>query len=524
MLLLISFILSLVSALLLVSLFKFKHWADWLIALFLIIFSETVLGFEILGLFSAIRNIPLYLIFQFSLSIILFRIWLLKGKPDPFLNVKLFRKDMVDFWRFRNKHPVLIIFAGCLIIFWLFNAWLIITVPPNTSDSLSTHLARVIHWLQNGSFRPWETKITWQVVYPFNAQLQFLWFFLFTSSDRLVGFVQFASGLVSFLAIYRIGLFFSWPKSRSLFAAMIWAVFPEILLQSTSTQNDLVLAALLTSCILFLFIGIKEISITYLVFSGLSLGLALGTKQTMLFLIPGFGLALIFIVTKFRKTILKSLIIWSVASLVSFVFLGSFIYIQNLIYFHSPAGPSEKVEGQMNEFSFENVSDELPVNISRLIYQSVDPSGLPGNLPGYMQKFKAKLVEFAGLRSWMESDVGIVRIFNLRDLPPTHEDSAWFGLTSVLLLFPTLVFQLFTGIRKKEPFRTWYHHDRSWFSGIRRTPSTRLVTLSRTIFCSRCHSFRSVDRRNKSGYKILENSKIDSYAPGIGDRRKYHPE
>jgi 4-amino-4-deoxy-L-arabinose transferase-like glycosyltransferase len=453
MLLILSFTLSLLTALLATSLVKFQHWMDWLIAIYLMLFSETVLVFEILGLISSVNNILLFFIIQLLLGSVFAILWRKSGNPPLLSNLNAIRKDLLVLWQNRKYHTLLFIFTGIIVFLWIFNAGLVITVPPNTSDSLSTHLARVIHWIQNGSFQPWDTRIIWQVVYPFNAQLQFLYTILFTSSDRLVGFAQYTAGLICFLAIYRLGLFFKWQKSRALFAALIWATFPGIILQSTSTQNDLVLAALFASCILFLFIGMKELSYPYLVISGLSLGIAIGTKQTILFLVPGLGLSILFLLLKFKRVIIKPLLVWGVTSFASFLILGSYIYLQNSIYFNSPAGPAEKVEGQTNEFSLQAITSELPVNLSRLAYQFIDPTGLPGEFPGYLQKFKAKMVEYAGLKPWMESDIGALKIFELRDIPPTHEDSAWFGLIGFLLLVPAGLFQIIEGIKKKDPFR-----------------------------------------------------------------------
>lgn len=447
-----SLILSLSSSILFCSKMKFLHWVDWAISMYMLMFAETILIFEILGLISSITSIPLFLLFQFILLGVIFIIWLKTGKPNPFKYLTVMSEDLRSSWKKGCSHPALLIFILGSCIFLLVNAWLILKVPPNTSDSLSTHLARVIHWIQNDSFNPWDAKIPWQVIYPFNTQIQYLKIILFTSSDKLVGFVQYAAALISFLAVYRLGLFLSASRSRSFFVALIWLTFPEIILQSTSTQNDLVLACFFTCTVLFLFIGIKHRSWTYLLLSALFFGIALGTKQTILFLLPGFAMAILFIIIKYKKPVIRLLFGWGVASLAFFFIFGAYIYIQNTIHFGSPAGPGEEVEGQVNEFSLTTISKELPVNISRLIYQAIDPSGLPGELPGYMQKFKAKLVEYAGLKAWMESDTGAVKPFNLRDLPATHEDSAWYGLTSVLLVFPAVALQFIKGLKKKDPY------------------------------------------------------------------------
>ena len=70
--------------------------------------------------------------------------------------------------------------------------------------------------------------------------------------------------------------------------------FPQIILQSTTTQNDLVATFFFISTLYFLFLDLKIEGQT-LILSGIALGLAVGTKATILLVLPGLAVAVLVI-------------------------------------------------------------------------------------------------------------------------------------------------------------------------------------------------------------------------------------
>ena len=155
---------------------------------------------------------------------------------------------------------------------------------------MTTHMVRVGYWLQFGSFLHWASQNILQIIYPINAQSQILWTVLMTGSDHLAGFVQFMGIPIGGISIIGICRLLNYSRPQSVFAGLLWMTLPEIILQSTTTQNDLVVSGLIIACVYFLYDGLISGNSEAFVLSSLALGLALGTKQTTFFILPGLGL------------------------------------------------------------------------------------------------------------------------------------------------------------------------------------------------------------------------------------------
>ena len=147
--------------------------------------------------------------------------------------------------------------------------------------------------LQRGSFFPWATDRVWQITYPVNMQLQMFWTVLFLGTDRIVEIVQWLGALAAMLAVFGLARLLGASRAQALFAGLVWATFPEIVLEATTTQNDLVAGTLFAAMLYLFFLGLAKQNNGALVLSGVALALGMGTKQTLFFLIPGLGMAVL---------------------------------------------------------------------------------------------------------------------------------------------------------------------------------------------------------------------------------------
>ena len=229
-------------------------------------------------------------------------------------------------------------FFGYLVL-----AWLIVRVHPNNSDSMHTHLARVIYWLQQDNFKFLTAHSVWAQIYPFDAQLNLLWTILFSGTDKYVGFVQYFAAMFAGVAIYGISRILKGSSTISILASLFWLSFPMVIFQSTSTQFDLVVTGLFITSVYFLFDYISNRTTGGIFFSALAMGLALGTKTTIFMVGPGF-LVIGLITLGVEKGAYKWLMRWIYLVLISFLFLGSFVYFSNLYHFKNPLGPTDFVK------------------------------------------------------------------------------------------------------------------------------------------------------------------------------------
>ena len=123
-----------------------------------------------------------------------------------YLYVITFKRSYFNRFKFRLftilkcfiSHPAFIFMSPFLIILLLtilFNA-------PNTWDSLTYHMSRVAHWIQNGSVDYYFTTNSRQNEMGPGAEYLILFFQILTNSDNLAGFIQFFSYLLLASGIY----------------------------------------------------------------------------------------------------------------------------------------------------------------------------------------------------------------------------------------------------------------------------------------------------------------------------------
>ncbi len=357
-----------------------------------------------------------------------------------------------EFPRFKTM-PSLWVLALGVSAAYLIGALLIIFVPQNNYDGMTYHLSRVGYWMQHQTLAPWPTPNPRQTTFPINAELGLLWTIIFWGSDQITGFVQWLSSIGIMVSIFGLARLIGATRPQSLFAALIWAAFPQVVLQSTTTQNDLVSTFFFVSMLYFLFLGLRRDEKNLLLLSGASLGLAVGTKVTVFFMLPGlilFWLVMVWRVKRAEKCLLGY---WTVAAISGIMLLGAFSYIQNWIfygdffsvpdwtaYFIIPPHPRQEM---------------LANNIFFYLYQFFDFTGVTGSLGSSILVLKASLAQF--LIQFLHIPEHFSWLYSFQNvLYPSlliHEDSTWFGPLSFMLLVPSTIYQGFLGIHRREKVR-----------------------------------------------------------------------
>jgi hypothetical protein len=151
--------------------------------------------------------------------------------------------------------------------------------PPNNWDSMTYHLARVAHWYQDQSITFFATEMASQNQMPPFAEWCMLHILVLTGNDALCNFVQWLSYAGCIWLGSMLAELFGANTRGVMFAGFFVATMPLTVLQSTTTQTDLVmtfwLAGALYGCIRF---GRERSSETLFIFAA-SLGLALLTKS-----------------------------------------------------------------------------------------------------------------------------------------------------------------------------------------------------------------------------------------------------
>lgn len=116
--------------------------------------------------------------------------------------------------------------------------------PPNTYDSMTYHMARVAHWIQNQSVAFYPTSIDRQNWMSPGAEYLILMLQLLAGTDQWANIVQFAAWLVAVCSMPSLCRMAGVPRSLCPWAAVFVAGLPMGIMQATSTQTDMVAAAM----------------------------------------------------------------------------------------------------------------------------------------------------------------------------------------------------------------------------------------------------------------------------------------
>ncbi len=469
MLILPAALLLLLFALFTASSLRVGGRAFYLLSVYLLACAGDVLSFEAAGLLRWLGSPPRYLLIECLLACAAGLLWLRAGRPNllgPFAP-DLPRLDFSRLGGSIRRHPVLWALALATDLAYAVNAYLILVVPPNNNDSLYLHMARVVRWLQTGSFLPFPTVFTWQLFYAFNAQSLIHWTVLFWDSDQLAGFVQFSAALAAGLGVYLLARQLGFARPQGVFAALLWLGFPQVFFQSTTTQNDLVPAAFVIGSVVFYIQGMRsERPAPGLVLSATALALALGAKQTVFFLLPGMACLIFLLAWKHTPAGWKRLASWAAAAAAAFSLVGALAYIENTFTFGNPLGEPESVAQVFRDPSAPpgdsqaggvSTLQALGINLGRVAYQFIDTSGLPPVIEGYLFRGKARLARAAAgalklpLESPVAANPNTALAFDFYHRPPLQEDETWFGILAPFLMLPAAIAVLGSSLRRRDP-------------------------------------------------------------------------
>ncbi|MCB0208604.1 MAG: glycosyltransferase family 39 protein [Anaerolineae bacterium] len=457
LLFLLDVLLIFTSAYLFIAMCRLPSLAASIVGLWIMAYGSIVL----IGLIVAelgFLNAPFaHFIGHLLLLAVIALIWHLRKRPrinfSPLAH-QFIPRSLIS--TLRTAPDVFVLVAGTSLLY-LLGIYLIWSLPYGSHDSMAYHLARIGYWLQHNSLRPYPTYEILQTSFPVNSSLTMLWLILFWGSDQLVGLVQWLAVLGTVPVIYGLARLIGGSRRQSLFAALLWPTLPVVILQSTTTLNDMVTAFLATTTTYFLLFGIRRHSYSALLLSGLALGLAFGTKGTIYMFLPSLLVAGLFFLVKDRLTALRPLLFWGGACATGILLFGFYIYFINFVTYANPLGP----HAERGTATVANPTPETIVtNIARYLYQMADTAGVPANFVAAIQPSLAqaghRTFEIFHLDPNLPAATRPTTAFTFDGSPPNlanvteigplknrnHEVFAWYGPLGFLLFLPAILFSL----------------------------------------------------------------------------------
>lgn len=137
---------------------------------------------------------------------------------------------------FSIAEKIMVELMAVLFVILFFAA--LFTVPYNY-DSMTYHLARIGHWIDNQSVNHFVTSIARQNYSPVLAEYNLLHKFLLTGSDSFLNMLQYFAMVVTALYVYKCARMIGTNRSFSIFGAFLFVTMPLTISQSMTTQNDL---------------------------------------------------------------------------------------------------------------------------------------------------------------------------------------------------------------------------------------------------------------------------------------------
>lgn len=390
----ISFLLVFSSSYLITSLISPKKGLQGLINLLLISFSQLVLTFEILSLFTAIKQIPVLLlnILFFTVSVYL---WNKKQRP-------LWTLGLSDFWKkvinsFKLDISLIVLFVG-FVIFIATVLILNILMPITSADAHGYHVGRSVFWVLQGSLNHINVADVRNLCLPINSEILYSWVFLFVRNDLFLGFFGFAGYLLSMTSIYGLLNLAGFCTRKKLWVIFIISSFPCVLVQASGTETDIIIAGLVISSVYLFWNSLKYNKKAPLFMSSLAYALAIGTKTTALMAIPSVGLLLLALCYSHKK--IKPLGYFVGFGLINFLIFSSYNYILNYIQFSNFLGPKSFMVVSKNYFGIKGAI----ANFIKYLFLLVDFTGFKWSdyVSPYMMRLRDMVLHKVHLGSMLD--------------------------------------------------------------------------------------------------------------------------
>lgn len=264
------------------------------------------------------ETLSLFRVLTFSSVLVL---WLITDIALGFIYYRLVKrgKRSLNFPEPPKLTPVSLVFLGGVVCIVATVGLIAVVAPPNNWDSMTYHMARVVHWIQNRSVAHYPTYYSAQLVHPPFAEFVIMHLQILSRGDRLANLVQWLSMVGSIIGVSLIAKQLGADQWGQIFAAIFCATIPMGILQASSTQNDYAVAFWLVCLAHYILLALpeKKIPLPLVISIGASLGLAVFTKSSGY--IYAFPLMVWFFLAKLNRLRWK---LWKPISIVTLIFLS----------------------------------------------------------------------------------------------------------------------------------------------------------------------------------------------------------
>lgn len=313
-------------------------------------------------------------------------------------------------------------------------------VAPSTIDCLTYHLSRVGYYLQHGHLGYFEANYPNQALHAKGSAVLLAWAFL--AADRREAatlLVQYAAYWVTLAAVYGVGRGIGASRRAACLGASLFGLTTVTLLQASTPQNDLLLAAYVGCALYFLLAFGRGGGRCELLAAGLAIGMACGVKMTGFVALPSLALAAWFAFGTERREARGR----SAAALAGSTMLGLALftapagYVDNYLRFGNPFTPAASLAPDtFTGKPLGHVSREGSKNLLRYPLEFFSLDGVPPIPPivrlQHLVRLPARALGGLELEAAGEPTMPPFRAY--RD-PRAREELAYWGVLGIALLW-----------------------------------------------------------------------------------------
>ena len=253
---------------------------------YVVVFFAIAVSTEILSIFHAVTRMGVSIVW---LALTLFSIGFASWRWRIFRPADAVTRTQ---WRLSGRAAHEYVIALFIVVVLLVSLLVALLSPPNNWDSMTYHMARVAEWIQHGSVDFYPTSIARQNHSAPLAEFAILHLQILACADVYANLVQWSSLLIAVLLATLVAKEFRCNVEGQLFSGLFAATIPMAILQSSSTQNDLVVGVLCLSFAFFLLRFVRDAACEDAFFAAMSFGLALLAKGTAYLYCAAIALAI----------------------------------------------------------------------------------------------------------------------------------------------------------------------------------------------------------------------------------------
>ncbi|MDJ0901077.1 MAG: glycosyltransferase family 39 protein [Xenococcus sp. MO_188.B8] len=365
-------------------------------------------------------------------------------------NLSKSRQILTIIYKFIQQYKIISVIITTV---WTYLALQAILLPPANLDSMTYNLARVLLFQQEKSIFLTQVSSVRQAVFPLGSDIlhhSFLRFY----TDYGIGIFSFLAYLAIAFGTYALARRYA-SRKYSLIATLIIISLPELVLQSTSTKNDIFTAATAIFCLIICHRIITNIKVKDLLLLPIAISFGVSCKTTFIaFAFPFICCFFLLVLKKYSFLHLSSIIQknklkFCLILLPISIFLPILTYLHSHSQFGTWSGPIRMVE----TFQHADGLKGALANLVRYLFQSMDFLELSNSIPIIGEEnisqilLKVYNIIFDPLfdQNGVIGQNGVQQHFNYSIDFMIHEDRSWFGPLGFLIVIPSIFYCLIKG-------------------------------------------------------------------------------